>query len=173
MARCFLLSSNGRTSFSMATKNFSTSSRRTPTSAFFSNSSHAISLCTYITSFLIPAPSDSQFRPKQYCVYLTDLPLDVSLRFSYTLSADSATIEHLKKGDNNLPNCNVCGKALRTNAKFCTYCGATTNPIKQENICLNPNCKLHISKFQFDFDEMRCSECGSFTTIGKKIDDQI
>ena len=72
-----------------------------------------------------------------------------------------------------MKKCIYCGKELRPNAKFCTYCGASANPVKQENICLNPNCKLHLSKFQFNSDEVRCSDCGSLTTWGKKIDDLI
>ena len=69
--------------------------------------------------------------------------------------------------------CKFCGKPLRPDADFCTYCGATANPPKQENICTNPSCDLHRDLFQFSENETHCSKCGSLTTIGKKINDLL
>ena len=66
-----------------------------------------------------------------------------------------------------MKKCTNCGaEAYRVESKFCLKCGAALPSDEHEphqNICTNPDCGLHKSKFIYPDDARFCDVCGSKT----------
>ena len=67
--------------------------------------------------------------------------------------------------------CMNCGsEAYRFESQFCQKCGTRLNAngdITAQNICTNPACNWHKTKFIYPDDAHFCDACGSPTVYAK------
>ena len=70
-----------------------------------------------------------------------------------------------------MKTCTVCGaESYRVESQFCLKCGATL-PAGEDstslhlNICKNPDCDWHKTKFIYPDDARFCDVCGSSTVF--------
>jgi len=68
-----------------------------------------------------------------------------------------------------MKTCAQCGsESYRVESKFCLKCGANlpdheNSPHSNQNICTNPECDWHKTKFIYPDDARFCDVCGSST----------
>lgn len=69
-----------------------------------------------------------------------------------------------------MKTCTNCGaESYRIESNFCLKCGTILpeqENIINENICTNPNCDWHKTKFIYPDDARFCDVCGSKTVYG-------
>jgi rRNA maturation endonuclease Nob1 len=66
--------------------------------------------------------------------------------------------------------CDNCGaEAYRVESRFCSKCGAmiTDHAAPRQNLCTNPYCEWHKSKFIYPDDAHYCDVCGSKTVYAE------
>jgi len=72
---------------------------------------------------------------------------------------------------NTKMRCTKCGTdPYRIESRFCIKCGAALNvndSIPTRNICTNPECDWHKTKFVYPNDARFCDVCGSPTVYAK------
>lgn len=70
-----------------------------------------------------------------------------------------------------MKKCENCGaEAYRTESIFCAKCGAKLPEGDYEpniNICVNPDCQWHKTKFIYPDDAKFCDACGSPTAFNR------
>ena len=72
-----------------------------------------------------------------------------------------------------MKTCTNCGaESYRVESKFCLKCGAILPESDdalhlKQNICTNPECEWHKSKFIYPDDARFCDVCGSSTVYAQ------
>lgn len=70
-----------------------------------------------------------------------------------------------------MKTCSNCGaESYRVESKFCLKCGAVLpeqEDTPTQNICTNPDCQWHKTKFIYPDDARFCDVCGSQTAYAK------
>jgi rRNA maturation endonuclease Nob1 len=76
-----------------------------------------------------------------------------------------------KRRYSKMKQCTNCGhEAYRTESRFCLKCGqalSAQDSVPHQNICTNPECDWHKTKFIYPDDARFCDACGSPTFYGK------
>ncbi len=70
-----------------------------------------------------------------------------------------------------MKTCGKCGaESYRVESQFCLKCGERlplTEDVPDQNICTNPDCDWHKTKFIYPDDARFCDVCGSKTVYNR------
>jgi ribosomal protein L37E len=70
-----------------------------------------------------------------------------------------------------MKTCGNCGaQSYRVESQYCLKCGARLpgkEDMPDQNICTNPNCEWHRTRFIYHDDARFCDVCGSATVYNR------